>query len=308
MEKNRLLYPRLRTRLLFAAKLLILLLLLGVQFEYHWVLESLNLGENYLKGLWLFVTAHLVIDFLQITLISIYNRRRKLPPGKKSNFSLGIKQIAFMGTVIAGMIAALLMLNISIRDALTSISIVAAAIAILSKDYVSNMINGLILMFSEQLALKDHVKIGDQQGRIIDITLLNLHLVNDEDELVYIPNSVVLSEQIVNYTKQPTQTLNVPFELDYADCESLGALERYLQQEVGAGFPQVMPMESRLRVSGVEKDRLKLVFQYVLSREMVPRDEDGIKALAMHKLAVYIQRLRKRRYEETLEHQAPQSS
>lgn len=84
----------------------------------------------------------------------------------------------------------------------TSLSIVFAGIAILTKDYITNMVNGMIITFSGQLSIGDNVRLGKQRGKIVDITLQNIHMLNDDDDMIYIPNNLLLSSEVVNYTRR----------------------------------------------------------------------------------------------------------
>ncbi|MCU0440754.1 MAG: mechanosensitive ion channel family protein, partial [Raineya sp.] len=73
--------------------------------------------------------------------------------------------------------------------------------------YVTNMINGLIIMFSDRLSLGDHIKVLDQEGKILDITLINIIIQNEDNDMVLIPNSVIFTSLIVNQSKQNIKKL-----------------------------------------------------------------------------------------------------
>src|SRR5690606_14602138 len=96
---------------------------------------------------------------------------------------------------------------------LTSLTIVAMAIAVLFRDYITNMLSGLFIMFSEQLSVGDRIKVGDQKGRIIDITFANIELQNDEDDIVMIPNNLVFTNPMVNLSAHRSNLFTVKFEL-----------------------------------------------------------------------------------------------
>jgi small-conductance mechanosensitive channel len=111
---------------------------------------------------------------------------------------------------------------------LTSITIVAAAIAILTKEFIANIINGLIIMFSDQLEIGDKIHIGNSTGFIRDITLSNITLKNDTGEIILIPNSMVLSSEVINYSKNNAHQMIFDIELPYSSESDLGLLEQRL--------------------------------------------------------------------------------
>jgi hypothetical protein len=88
--------------------------------------------------------------------------------------------------------------NLHLKDLITSLSVAAAAVAIVFKDYISNVINGMVLAFSNRLLIDDYVKIGHHRGRITDITLGSVQLLTDEDEVVFLPNTILFTHEIVN--------------------------------------------------------------------------------------------------------------
>ena len=100
----------------------------------------------------------------------------RLKSNIKDNFILGIDRIQSILDTVFFALAFIVFLGNDPKSFLTSITIVAAAIALTFKDYITNMINGLIIMFSDQLSLGDHIKIKDIDGKIVDITLINMVL------------------------------------------------------------------------------------------------------------------------------------
>ena len=72
----------------------------------------------------------------------------------------------------------------------------------------------------------DTVMIADTKGKIIDITLSNVHLLNEDDDIVYIPNNNVFASQIINYTRRELKKSSIDFELDVAQIEQLEKLEK----------------------------------------------------------------------------------
>jgi small-conductance mechanosensitive channel len=144
------------------------------------------------------------------------------------NFVIGIDRISSIVNVNIILISFMLAFGIKPLEFLTSITIVAAAIAILTKEFIANIINGLIIMFSDQLEIGDKIHIGKSTGFIRDITLSNITLKNDTGEIILIPNSMVLSSEVINYSKNNAHQMIFDTERPYSSESDLGLLEQRL--------------------------------------------------------------------------------
>src|SRR5688500_11711468 len=116
------------------------------------------------------------IFLLRLFMLFIYKKRNTTKG--KDNFVIGINTITYLLSSIIIVIAVLVILRVNVRGLFTSISIIAAAIAIISKDYISNAINGMILMFNNQITIGDYIRIGTNEGKITHISLMNIQLTN----------------------------------------------------------------------------------------------------------------------------------
>ncbi len=66
---------------------------------------------------------------------------------------------------------------------------------------VTNAVAGTILTYTGAFKVGDRVRIGDALGDVVLKSLLATHVRTDKNEVVVIPNGVVLAGAIVNYTK-----------------------------------------------------------------------------------------------------------
>ncbi|MEZ4825274.1 MAG: mechanosensitive ion channel [Bacteroidia bacterium] len=203
---------KIKSLFIFLIKLLLLSGMVYVQTTYPDLNEKMHLPIHLPQAILFFFITHLVFDFVRIILTAFYFRKHQLPRYTRDNFTIGTRQLALIIDIVAFIFSGLVLFNIEIVQALTAISIFAAAIAILSKDYISNMINGLIMMFANQISINDYVQIGENKGNVMDMNLINLHILNDDDDLIFIPNSIVLTTTVVNYTKRAIDRVSIEFE------------------------------------------------------------------------------------------------
>jgi small-conductance mechanosensitive channel len=192
---------------------------------------------------------------LKTTALFVYRRRNHIKG--KDNFTIGINTIYYVFVIILLIILAMAILRVNIREFFTSISILGAAIAILAKDYISNAINGMILMFNNQISIGDRIQIGGHKGKITHISLLNLQIINEEDDLIYIPNTNVLSQDIINYTKAESLKVSIEFVAKAHNMESIESLEQYFSNEFNTNT-NVEKDTFRLKVIHLKYNRIDL--------------------------------------------------
>ena len=69
-----------------------------------------------------------------------------------------------------------------------------------SSSSISQAISGYLVIFSRAFKVGDRVKIGAQTGDVIEMRLLVTHLRTIKNEEIIIPNSTILSTEVVNYS------------------------------------------------------------------------------------------------------------
>jgi len=205
-------------------------------------------------ALMIFLGPSLLVSIIRLTIIYWYIRKHKFKSNIKDNFILGINRIVSLLDVVFLGLAVLSLSEVSLEDLVFSVSIVAAAVALTFKDYVTNMINGLIIMFSDRLSLGDHIKMGEHEGKILDITLINMILQNEDSDMVIIPNSVVFSSVIINQSKQNIKKLSIEFDMSLKNGYTPEYLENYLNKVISNYSANVMERGLTVKTIAINKD------------------------------------------------------
>jgi len=248
----------------FAVKL-ILLIILEIFYAGDTIvapfLEKYEILNHIVRALIFLLSANLIFSLGRIITLRIYLQQReetKVQP----NFVLGIDRIEFLINLIAILISLMLAFGIQPLEFLTSITIVAAAIALLVKDYITNIVNGLIMMFSNQLEVGDKIQIGRHVGFIRDITLINLVLKNDAGEIILIPNTMALAEDVVNFSKNNTHQVIFDAEITSKNEIHLSQLEEVLLQ-ILVQYPEVVVKEgAQLHILERKTENLLIRYQF----------------------------------------------
>lgn len=252
-------------RTVFIIKLIIFVLLLifgsrMIRNSGEWE-ESVR---NILQAITFFLGGNIIISLARIITVRLYLRKKSHDP-MRSNFVLGINRIAEILNAGIFIIALMLFFGTNPLEFFTSITIVAAAIAIVSKDYITNMINGLIIMFSDHLTLGDSIKIGEHEGKITDVTLLNMILTNEDSDLVMVPNNLLLTSLVVNHSKQHIRKLTFEFDMKIVPGLDVNEIEEKIRKVISGFDPHVNKNSFYLKTLTIHKEDVRFKCQFLLN-------------------------------------------
>lgn len=273
-----------RKRWLFILKLLLLVLVVFLREHQQEMLAEWSVPANLFKALTFYISGNLLISFSRLVIVYLYGKRKHIKKGFQNNFMLGINRIADILNTITFIIATMLLVGINPWQLITSLSIVAAAIALLSKDYISNMINGMIIMFSDELSLGDYVSIREHRGRIVDITLVNLHLINDDEDLIYIPNNSVFASDVINFTKRSIRKISFEFDIKNEKITQVEKLEAYLKNSLEPYAEHIKPGSYNLKIQRLGDISSSLKFQFVMLKSNKELEKEIRKVTLRHVL------------------------
>ena len=235
--------------------------------DFHEVTTKLRIINTLLSISILLLLFRIIIDVIALW----YKIDRKHGSGKlRDNLIVGLSNLFSIISVIAIILGLLSIFGLNPNEVFTSLSIVAAALAIISKDFIAEIIVGLFNGFSTKIELDDYIKVGDQKGKIIDIGLQKVTLMNDDDDIIYIPNLKFYNADIINYTKRDLRRMTVEFQVDPRYMESLQKIETALAETLSQ-YKDYLEMGSHeLKVANIDRDHVELKFQYTL--KSVSRD------------------------------------
>ncbi|WP_339868542.1 mechanosensitive ion channel domain-containing protein [uncultured Algoriphagus sp.] len=242
---------------------LILLVILLVGFESNsWFspfFETHVIASNLIRAAIFLLSGNLIISLARIITLQFYLKRTE-ESRVQPNFVIGIDRLSTLLNIMILLVTLMLAFGVRPLEFLTSITIVAAAIALLTKDYITNIVNGLIIMFSDQLEIGDKILIGKNIGFIRDITLINMVLKTETGEIVIVPNTLVLTSEVVNYSKNNSHQVILDSEIPFYSVIQLNDLEKTLNESLGTFSDFVYVEGAQLNV--IERKPESIVIRY----------------------------------------------
>jgi small-conductance mechanosensitive channel len=251
--------------------------------QYPWIIKAANAAA-------VFLGPSTAVSFLRLVIIYWYVKKHRLKSNIKDNFILGINRIVSILNTIFAVVALMILMSIDPIEFVTSITIVAAALAVTFKDYITNMINGLIIMFSDRLSLGDHIRVQDTEGKILDITLINVILQNEDNDMVIIPNSVVFGSIIINQSKQNIKKLSIEFELALQLGHLPADLEAGLSKVVEGFHDIIVAGGLSIKTLAITKDVVRYKVQVLLNNYDKLKEREIRRALNTAVLQLSVER------------------
>ncbi len=222
----------------------------GDFYEQHPRLNKVSDGLN------LFLTASILFSIGRYIIIMIYKKRHEKRI-VRGNFVLGINRLTVVLNTSMAVIAFMIAFGIDPREFVTSLTIVAMAIAVTFREYITNLISGLFIMFSDQLSVGDRVRIDQHKGRIVDINFSSLIIQNEDDDMVMVPNNMVFTSPVINLSAHRSSLFLVKFELPLQAAVEVDKLEESIQALL-ANHPYLTGEDDlQLKVVEIGKDYVK---------------------------------------------------
>jgi len=169
-----------------------------------------------------------------------------------------------------------------IAPVLTALTIVAAALTIVSKELLLNFLGSFVIFWRELFAIGDRVQVGDHAGDVIDKGLLFFTLLeagqtsstgHSTGRLIKVPNAMTLTMPVINATRGAGYVWN----------EVAFTVRKESDWEKARGFLTEV-VEDFIRREGIDLERVKRSFENrnIFYNKLTPRvyvsvSESGIR-------------------------------
>lgn len=121
--------------------------------------------------------------------------------------------------------AVLALWRIDVTNLLLGAGFLGLVLGLAARQTLGAVLAGFVVLFSRPFKLGDWVEIGDYEGIVQDISIVNTHLKTPDDEVVMVPNDVVTSTEVVNRSRMGRYRVHVDVGVDYdANVERAAAI------------------------------------------------------------------------------------
>ena len=172
---------------------------------------GMSFGTNLLAALAIFLIGKWIVTRLVILMKAALTRAKV----DRTLVSF-LGNVANVGLLILVIIAALGKLGIPTTSVTALIGGAGLAVALSLKDQLSNFAAGALIILFRPFKVGDFIKVNGFEGTVSEIKMVQTSLRTPDNEEVILPNSVVMSNSIVNRSSDPLCRAQVVVGVDYA--------------------------------------------------------------------------------------------
>lgn len=162
-----------------------------------------------------------IVGMILLTIIAkIFKKALKKTKLDVSLQGFFIKTTYTIGIILL-LICALATAGISTTGLIAGFSAAGAAVALALKDSLANIAGGIVLLITHPFVTGDYIEMGDKEGKVFRIDIFQTVLVTNDNKTVVIPNGLLSSDAVVNYTKQEKRRVDIKIPVSYdSDIEA----------------------------------------------------------------------------------------
>ena len=131
-----------------------------------------------------------------------------------SKFTVGIMKFLIY---FAALLAAASLVDIPVNSVLALFSAFALAFSLAVKDTLALFASGVMIVLSKPFVVGDFIEIPSEEvkGYVEEVGFAHTHLRTADNKEVIIPNSIVTSQTLLNYSKMEVRRLELVFSIAY---------------------------------------------------------------------------------------------
>lgn len=126
-----------------------------------------------------------------------------------------VSQIIYYGLLAIVLLTALNSAGFPTTSLLAAFGALGLAIGLALQSNLANFASGLLILIFKPFRAGDLITVGSVTGTVRSIQLMNTTIVTKEMRTVFIPNSMLTSQQVTNSTYQDTRVVPFVFNIGY---------------------------------------------------------------------------------------------
>lgn len=108
-------------------------------------------------------------------------------------------------------------LGIDVTGVIALASVLTLAVSLSVQNALTNVIGGFTLLYTHPFKSGDYVEVAGKSGTVQEISMTYTKLATPDNKIISIPNSSVVSGDIINYTASGTRRVEVKVQAVYAE-------------------------------------------------------------------------------------------
>jgi len=121
----------------------------------------------------------------------------RLKPEQKTVLNLAANSLRLLILIVA-IITALGSVGFDVRALLTGLGLTGFAVGFALKDFLANLLAGVLIIFYQPFRLNQYIKVSKLTGKVVNVDLRYTTLQHpDNSSLILVPNTTIFTQEII---------------------------------------------------------------------------------------------------------------
>lgn len=126
-----------------------------------------------------------------------------------------ITQIIYYTLLVGVAMISLNQIGISTTSFIAAFGAFGIAIGLALQNNMANFASGLLILLFKPFKAGDWIAMDDIEGRVESIQFMNTAIATKDNKIIYIPNSLLTSESVTNFSYMPYRVIPFSFDIGY---------------------------------------------------------------------------------------------
>ena len=157
-----------------------------------------------------------ILVLLKRAILKLYRKaidKSKMDPSLKSFIDASINVVLWIIIILF----TISQLGVTITSMVAGLAVVGAALSLSIQSILENIFAGITILGTKPAELGEFVKIGELSGTVKKLSLFYTVLVAPDGSTLYVPNSTVISSEIINYSDLDQRRIELTIGASYND-------------------------------------------------------------------------------------------
>lgn len=168
---------------------------------------------NLLTALLVFIFLYGMYRIVRKLLSQVLGSSRRIDSGLES---LLLKSLSIVSWVFI-IVMVLAQFGIDVTALVAGLSIAGLALGLAARDSLENFISGVTIMIDRPFRVGDQVVVDGTYGTVQEITLRSTRLRTLNNEVMVMPNNLMINQKLINHTLLGVLRIEVPFSIAYKE-------------------------------------------------------------------------------------------
>ena len=167
--------------------------------------------------------------------------------------------------MIAAAVSAVAQLGINITSLVAALGAAGLTASFALQGSLSNLVSGMQIIFTKPFKMGDYLSFGTYEGTVKRIEILSTTLSTFDNKEVIIPNSMITSDVVVNFTSSGTRRLDLSYGVSYQS--DLARVKEILRELVDGDQRVLREPEPLIAVGEMRDSSIVVVAKFWCNQE-----------------------------------------